>query len=236
MELMASNNDCSFNTMTSHFVLLLLVCTQLLASLLTVSEIVHAVLLEVPANCTVCVGDKAVFKCLTNGNLPVNWLWCDGNCSPGSQVKHIFLKGGITMPYRDRFIVLQTAVKGQYDLQVHNVSESDSGIYTCVDEAGRSGAQRAYAHLSVIQMTTANVHHGIQVSGIDATTSVTSSDPSSSLAQTVSLLVICMLVTGVIICFFLQNYYASRQQLQRRSHHLGGMWQTIRRTVNGTEA
>jgi beta-lactamase regulating signal transducer with metallopeptidase domain len=104
-------------------------------------------------------------------------------------------------------------VKGQYDLQVCDVRESDSGTYICVDEAGRYGAQWACAQLLVTTQT-ANQLHKTQTSGIvDVTTSAT----SPSLPDSVT--VIGIVIATCLLATFLGLFIRIRQQ-QRHNHQI----------------
>jgi hypothetical protein len=103
-------------------------------------------------------------------------------------------------------------VQGQYDLQVCDVRESDSGTYTCVDEAGISGAQRASAQLLVTTQTV-NQLHKMQTSGIvDVTTLATSPSLRDAVIGSVAGIGIAILIATVTVLFI-------RIRRQRRCNH-----------------
>jgi hypothetical protein len=118
-------------------------------------------------------------------------------------------------------------VQGQYDLQVCDLREYDSGTYICVDEAGRSGAQRACAQLLVTTQT-ANQLHKTQTSGIaDVTTSATS--PSLPDAVIGGVCGIAALLISAFTVFFIIR----RCRRRRHKHQIN---ETEKNEIIGTSA
>ena len=88
-----------------------------------------------PVNATRYVGESVEFHCGSNATIygtsnlvPVNWVFSkEKDC--------VYCIGTLTYKYIGRYYV-NTSVPGQYPLRVVNSTKNDSGVYTCIDDAG----------------------------------------------------------------------------------------------------
>jgi hypothetical protein len=105
-------------------------------------------------------------------------------------------------------------VEGQYDLCVHDVSESDSGTFACVDDAGSIAAQRSYAHLLVKGRTTSMLHES-QTLGADENTIVTTPTPSWPPVLVLVLVPVLVVISPVILFVVVSVLYLQRQRIRQ---------------------
>ena len=101
-----------------------------------------------PVNATSYVGQPVEFHCGSNATIygksdlvPVNWEFSE-------EKDCVYCIGTLTYKYIGRYYV-NTSVPGQYPLLVVNSTKNDSGVYTCIDDAG-FGPDVALAVLIVV--------------------------------------------------------------------------------------
>ena len=80
----------------------------------------------------VAAGQTALLPCHTTLSTPVTWRY-KSPLQPISTV--IFSDKSILPSLRDRYSV-DSSVSGRYDLQIKQVSTSDSGTYNCTEDEG----------------------------------------------------------------------------------------------------
>jgi hypothetical protein len=148
-------------------------------------------------------------------------MWQDANC-PSCDEHYITLNGTVTKKYPPRL----TAHKrnGQYELHIQHVSKSDSGKYTCVDNAGLSGAQFADAYLLAIAQTPVSSHHEIPTSGFGVTSAAVSPTTSSNWT-TFWIGVAAFLILAVILFVILWK----KRTIRSPSQHFGALYWYVKR-------
>jgi hypothetical protein len=84
----------------------------------------------IPRRETATVGSRVVLPCNTTSPIAVDWIY---QPSLSDDVNYVNLNDEIYKEFKARFI-LDTTVKGVYNLTINNVQLEDAGFYKCIEE------------------------------------------------------------------------------------------------------
>ena len=164
-----------------------------------------------PQNATKFVRESVEFHCGSNATVhgttdlvPVNWEFSgEKDC--------VFCIGTLTYKYIGRYYVNTSAV-GEYTLRLENITQNDSGIYTCIDDAG-FGPDEASAALTVAERVDDVVK--AHVTSVDTTITI----------------IIVLVTVGVFILTSLCVVVAIKIQRIYRRPNTGQMFSLITQTT-----
>lgn len=188
--------------------------------LLSLNSIIDA------ASVVINAGSQAKLQCHTSQRTAVDWWY---QRVPTDNTRQICLNGEVVVEMRSRFSIYSPNT-GDYDLVIIGVDLADSGIYTCVEEAGFG--QRTTIHLLVtvsgLNQSTPEAYSTLQAPEVDRSEQCTGyREPRGFLSVVVIivlLIIIAVLLTIVctdvfrktlrkrvdnypsIVCFRLNNY------------------------------
>lgn len=152
------------------------------------------------ASVVINVGSQAKLQCHTSHRAAVDWWY---QRVPADNTRQICLNGEVVVEMRSRFSIYSPNT-GDYDLVIIGVDLDDSGLYTCVEDAGLG--QRTTIQLVVtvsgLNQSTPEAYSTLQAPEVDRSEQCTGyREPRGFLSVAIIIvLVIIIAVLLTIVC------------------------------------